>query len=75
MSREDFHGSKVALFYKQQVLLLRRDDIPTIEYPDYWDFPGGGREGLETPEQCVLRELFEEFGLKIAEERLTYKRV
>lgn len=38
-----------------------------------WDFPGGGREGSETPEQCVLRELQEEFSIKIPASRLVYK--
>lgn len=38
-----------------------------------WDFPGGVREGDETAEQCVLRELEEEFGIKLEESRLIYK--
>ena len=40
-----------------------------------WDFPGGLREGDETAEQCVLRELEEEFDIRLEESRLIYKKV
>ena len=29
----------------------------------FYTFPGGGMEGTETEEECVKREVFEEFGL------------
>jgi 8-oxo-dGTP diphosphatase len=32
-----------------------------------WDLPGGGREGNETPAQCVIRETAEEVGLLLTE--------
>ena len=31
----------------------------------FYTFPGGGLEGTETEEQCVIREVFEEFGIKV----------
>lgn len=72
---QDFHGCKVALFDEQdRLLVFLRDDIPTIESPNMWDLPGGGREGEETPEACVLRELEEEYSLRFTTDRLTYKR-
>ena len=32
-----------------------------------WELPGGGREGEETPFECVQREVFEELSLKLEE--------
>lgn len=31
----------------------------------FFTFPGGGAEGDETEEQCVIREVYEEFGITI----------
>tara|TARA_R110002126_G_scaffold50089_27_gene138266 strand:- start:1515 stop:1949 length:435 start_codon:yes stop_codon:yes gene_type:complete len=62
----DFHGAKVALFIEDQLLVYRRDDRPDIPFPDMLDLPGGGREQGESGAQCVARETFEEFGLRIA---------
>ncbi len=71
----DFHGCKVALFtVDHQILVFHRDDKPGIESPNMWDLPGGGREGDESPEDCVLRELKEEFGLSFTPDRLDFKR-
>ncbi|WP_172331920.1 NUDIX domain-containing protein [Mangrovicoccus sp. HB161399] len=64
-ARESFAGAKVALFIGGLLLVYLRDDLPSIPFPDQWDFPGGGREGNETPEETVLRETREEFGLDL----------
>jgi 8-oxo-dGTP diphosphatase len=58
-----FSGAKLALFLGPDLLVIRRDDRPDIPYPGHWDLPGGGREGNESPEICVLRETREEVGL------------
>lgn len=69
-----FSGAKIALLCDTHVLVYLRDDKPTIPYPNQWDLPGGGREGDETPAECALRELHEEFGLRLARDRIHWSR-
>jgi 8-oxo-dGTP diphosphatase len=57
---------------QRQVLLLLRDDKPTIPYPNMWDVPGGHVDDGETPEECIVREMKEEMDLTLEEfERLS----
>ncbi len=60
-----FHGAKAAVFVGDQLLVLLRDDRPDILFPAHWDFPGGGREGDETPFETLAREVNEEVGLDL----------
>lgn len=71
----DFVGAKAAFFCQGQVLTCQRDDLPGLPWAGLWDLPGGGREGDETPEACLLRELAEEFGILLPETRLIWRRV
>ena len=71
----DFVGAKAALFCGGRLLTCQRDDRPGLPWPGLWDLPGGGREGVESPEDCLLRELAEEFGLRLPPTRLTFRRV
>jgi 8-oxo-dGTP diphosphatase len=71
----DFTGAKAALFCGAFVLTYLRDEKPGLRWPGLWDLPGGGREGRESPEDCLLRELEEEFGLRLAPDRLVWRRV
>lgn len=51
------------LFYDrhtQRVLLVRRDNTPSIPFPDHLDILGGHTEDGETPEDTVVREIAEE---------------
>ena len=63
----EFSGCKIALLCDDKLLTILRDDIPTIPWPNMWELPGGGREGEETPFECVQREVLEELGLKLEE--------
>lgn len=74
MKGADFHGAKLALLHQGQVLTYLRDNFTHIPFPGHWDLPGGGREGEESPQACVLRETFEEFGLTLGEDRLIWAR-
>lgn len=69
----DFSGAKLALFIGNELLVYLRDQQEGLIFSGMWDLPGGGREGNETPEECALRELREEFNLEIAQTKLTYK--
>lgn len=69
-----FQGAKAAVFIGEDLLVYRRDMKPDIPYPGLWDFPGGGREGDETPEETLFREIDEEFGLCPGPETIRWKR-
>lgn len=70
----DFMGAKLALFLGPRLLVLERDDRPGLLWPGYWDLPGGGREGGETPLACALRETREEFGLSVPPAQIRWAR-
>lgn len=53
------------------VLLMLRDDKPTIPEPNKWDLPGGWVEPGETPLECIVREMKEELELAIDESQVT----
>lgn len=71
----DFVGCKAAFFHGESLLTYLRDDKPGLPWPAHWDLPGGGKEGDETAEACLLRELQEEFGLTLPADRLIWRRV
>lgn len=60
-----FMGAKLALFVGNRLLVLHRDDKPGLLWAGFWDLPGGGREGAETPLACALRETHEEFAITV----------
>jgi 8-oxo-dGTP diphosphatase len=70
----DFAGAKLAALHEGRLLTYRRDMKPGIPWPGCIDLPGGGREGDESPTECALRELAEEFGLNLPAERLWWAR-
>lgn len=67
-------GAKLVLTCRGALLTYLRDDFAHIPFPAMWDLPGGGIEPGESAEACALRELEEEFGLRLAPQRLTGRR-
>ena len=59
---------------RSEILLVLRDDIPQIRYPNMWDIPGGTAGENETPEECITREIEEELGLVLTGPVLFEKR-
>ena len=71
----DYVGASAALFCGGRLLTCLRDDHPGLPWAGLWDLPGGGREGTEHPEDSLLRELSEEFGLRLPPSRLIWQRM
>jgi ADP-ribose pyrophosphatase YjhB (NUDIX family) len=53
-----------------QILLIQHGQRSSGR--SYWVIPGGGREGSETEEQCVIREMKEETNLDVKIDRLAF---
>ena len=71
---EVFCGTKAALFYQDSLLVYLRDDKPGLPFAACWDFPGGGREGQESPFACLQRETQEEFGIVLKPAQIIWQR-
>lgn len=71
-AERDFAGAKLILLIGPHLLVIRRDNDPAIPWPGRLDFPGGGREGAETPLDCALRETEEEIGLRLGPDEVAW---
>lgn len=69
-----FDGSKIALFLGDALAVILRDEIEGLPFAGYWDLPGGGREGDETPFACGQRECLEELGLHVPQSAVAWSR-
>lgn len=60
--------TRVAAILKMEngyAFMHRKDVIKRKDYQEYYTFPGGGLEENETPQEGVIREIEEEFGIKV----------
>ena len=71
----DFTGVKAALLVEQSILVILSDNNPAIPWPNMWELTGGGREGQETPLECLRRAVWEELGLVLKEESIIWSRI
>lgn len=55
-----------------RILLLQRNNYNHI-FPYYWTLPAGRWESWEKPEEIIIREVFEETGLKFEPIKLQYE--
>jgi len=69
-----FNGAKVALLHGDKLVMYLRDNKPGLRFAGMWDFPGGGREGEETPIECATREIEEEFGIHMSPESFVWQK-
>ncbi len=64
------HFTSSGLLIRDGAVLLERRPADATVYPGVWDSPGGHRESGESPEQTLVRELYEELGIEVRDFRL-----
>lgn len=61
---------------RSRAIIINDDKIVSMyrEFDDrvFYVFPGGGMEGNESEEECVIREVYEEFGIMIKPTKKVY---
>ena len=62
--RNSIEVSAALIFHKGKLLITQRHKDSHLG--GLWEFPGGKREVGETFEQCLVREIQEELGIKIS---------
>jgi 8-oxo-dGTP diphosphatase len=70
MKREKFYAGGFLYNPKTHSVLLHLRDNKTPIHPNQWGFFGGLNEGNESPKECFKRELREELGIDLDEEKV-----
>ncbi len=66
------NASAIIIFYKNKVLLQKRDYLENIFYPGYWGLFGGSKNNNENYHSTIIREIKEEIDYKIDKKNLKY---
>ena len=73
----DFHGNEFdvpieKLFWRPSAyaIIIRDNKVLLTHQAESYNLPGGGMEFGESPEECAVREVFEETGLKVESPKL-----
>lgn len=64
---------QAAVVRDHHILLIRVEDHDQAR--SYWLLPGGGREGEESDEECIRREVWEETHLDVRVDRILFEKV
>ena len=59
--QEKRQRARAIIFCEDKIISMYREREGRI----FYTFPGGGMEDVESEEDCVKREVFEEFGIKV----------
>ncbi len=71
---QDFNGFKIVLLNdNDKILVYLRDNKPGLYMANKWDLPGGGKENNEAPVETAIREIEEEFGVRLSADQFIYK--
>lgn len=68
MEKEKRNRVRAIIFVDGKIVSMYREYLDRI----YYTFPGGGMNANETEEDCVKREVFEEFGLIVKPTKKVY---
>ncbi|KYH32059.1 nucleoside triphosphate pyrophosphohydrolase [Clostridium tepidiprofundi DSM 19306] len=65
--------SRAIIPYNEGILMIHRIREIGGKRVEYYVFPGGGVEGEETPEECIVREAFEELSINVKVDKELYR--
>ncbi len=71
---KNLRGAKIALLFENKIIVYLRDNKSDIPFANMWDFPGGGSEGDESPFECIAREVWEEFAIRLRPEQIVWQK-